>query len=58
VSVSSTDGIMTVILIFDRRTYAYLGTTVQYEDRAHGLSSDSSVALVATAIADRVGQLP
>jgi hypothetical protein len=58
VGVSSTDGMMTVILIFDPRTYAYLGTTVRYDDRAHGLSGDSSVALVATAIVDRVGQLP
>jgi hypothetical protein len=58
VGVSSTNGMMTVILIFDPQTYAYLGTTVRYEDRAHGLRTDESVALVATAIVDRVGQLP
>ncbi len=52
VGVSWTQGKITVILIFDVRTYDYLGTTVRYG------RTDNAVALVRTAIVDRVGQRP
>ena len=50
--VSWTQGKFTVILIFDARTYDYLGTTVRYGP------TDNAIALVRTAIVDRVGQRP
>ena len=49
--VSWTQGKFTVILI-DPRTYDYLGTTGRYG------RTDNAIALVRTAIVDRVGQRP